>query len=407
MELDPRELLRIARRRGWILLLIVVAAGLAGFVMASRQEEQYSATAKVVVLAGEGTSDSEYTTLLASRSLAETYRLLIETGPVLDEVIARLDLPYSIDALDAKVSTFVIGETQVIGVTVTDTDPTLAAHIATSIVEEFQLYIKDRVDSSIGAQVEVADPARVPVSPISPRPLVSVVVGVFLGLLLGLITVAVLEFADNAVTSDRDLQELTGAPVIATIAAIKRLEPGHEQVYTLTAPRSSAAEAVRLLRTNLEFASATSPINVLTVSSPGPGEGKSTMVANLGVVMAQAGLRTVLIDGDLRRPTLSQIFGVQTESGLTTLLTRPEQSWSDVASTTFLPSLQVISSGPLPPNPFDLVSSPRFAELIATLRSDSISSSSTRRRCCRRVTRSPWRETPTAWCSCVTRTRRA
>ncbi len=119
-----------------------------------------------------------------------------------------------------------------------------------------------------------------------------------------------------------------------------------------------------MLRTNLEFASAANPIRSLIVTSPGPGEGKSTTTANLAVTMAQAGLWTVIVDADLRRPTQHRIFGVSNEHGLTSLLTNPDQPWEQSAQMLDTPGLFIVPSGPIPPNPSDLLSSTRFKRMM-------------------------------------------
>jgi capsular exopolysaccharide synthesis family protein len=368
VELDLRELMRIARRRWWIVLLIMALAGGTAYVTATRQTDMYSASAKVLVISGRPETSNEYTSLQASRSLAETYRLLIETGPVLDRVVDKLGLPYDAVALDEKVSTAAVGETQLVQVSVTDPDPAKAAEIATTLVEQFQAYITDQVDPRIGAQVEIADPARVPTAPFEPRPMFSLALGLFVGLLLGVGLVALLEFLDNTVKPETNTQELIHAPMLATISNLPKLTPGGGQVYSLSQPRASATEAMRLLRTNLEFASASAPISELVITSPGPGEGKSTVAANLGVVMAQSGIKTVVVDADLRKPTQHRIFGVPNDEGLTTLLTHPERGWETIGKKVALPGLMLIPSGPVPPNPSDLVSAERFHKLIDEIR---------------------------------------
>jgi len=103
------------------------------------------------------------------------------------------------------------------------------------------------------------------------------------------------------------------------------------------------------------------------VTSPGPSEGKSTVTANLAVAMAQAGFTTVIIDADLRRPSQHKIFAVPNERGLTTLLTHPDQPWNWAAVEVLSGSLYVIPSGPLPPNPADLLSSERWRQTLATI----------------------------------------
>lgn len=223
---------------------------------------------------------------------------------------------------------------------------------------------------SQSAQIQSVEPALSPEAPFAPQPMRSLLLGLFVGALLGAGLVALLEFLDNTVKPEVDVQGIAGAPVLATVSAISKLQPGGRQVYTMTQPQSGAAEALRLLRTNLEFASASNPIHSMTVSSPSPGEGKSTTVANLGVVMAQSGITTAIIDADLRRPTQARIFGVDNSVGLTTLLTHPEQSWDEVAKKVALPGLFLVPSGPIPPNPSDLLSSDRFDRLIERIKAD-------------------------------------
>jgi len=219
------------------------------------------------------------------------------------------------------------------------------------------------------AQIELVNPAR-GAGQISPNPQSSLMLGLFVGLMLGVGVVALIEFLDNTVKPERNLHSVTGAPLLASVASINKLQPGGAQVYTMVQPQSSASEALRLLRTNLEFASASDEIHALTVTSPGPEEGKSTIVANIGVVLAQSGKSAVIIDADLRKPTQHKIFGVPNERGLTTLLTHPEVGWQSAASKLALPGLLLIPSGPIPPNPSDLVSSTRFAQLIERIKSE-------------------------------------
>lgn len=444
MELDLRQLMRIARRRGWLLLLIMVVAGAAAYWSSSRQTPEYEANATMLVNPGQSTVDSDYSALQASRSLAETYRLLVETGPVFNRVIDVLGLPMDVDELDEMVSTSVVGETQLVQVTVSDTDPERAALIANTIVDEFQTYISEQateraettrsdLDAQIGrledrldeldaqidelntsenaddpeiqqqiedltqdranvnqaltelnttaitfstevmaasAQVEMADPATVPSEPYAPRVMFSTLLGLLVGLLIGVGLVALLEFLDNTVKQEMDIQSMIDAPVLARISSIPSLPAGSGQVFTLSQPHSIATEAMRLLRTNLDFAAATSPIATLAITSPGPAEGKSTVTANLGVVMAQAGFNTVILDADLRRPSQHRIFGIENAKGMTTLLTAPDAPWQDVATKVALPGLTLVPTGPLPPNPSDLLSSNRFHELLDKMQAD-------------------------------------
>lgn len=134
------------------------------------------------------------------------------------------------------------------------------------------------------------------------------------------------------------------------------------ELITLADARSPQAEAYRSLRTNLEFSSLDNPLHSLLVTSAAPDEGKSTTLANLGVINAQAGKRVILLDCDLRRPRLHELFGLGNNAGVTTALLDPKASLPFQA--TSVPNLQVMTSGPLPPNPADLLASERMNGLL-------------------------------------------
>ncbi|MBX7253640.1 MAG: CpsD/CapB family tyrosine-protein kinase [Candidatus Promineofilum sp.] len=136
-------------------------------------------------------------------------------------------------------------------------------------------------------------------------------------------------------------------------------------LVTITDPRSPAAEAYRTLRTNLSFYSLDQPIHTLVVTSPAAGEGKSTAIANLAVTMAQSGRRTILVDCDLRRPSLHELFGLPMAPGLTNLAL--EEVAEPPLQATSIDNLWLLSSGPTPPNPADLLGGRRMEELLAKL----------------------------------------
>ena len=128
-------------------------------------------------------------------------------------------------------------------------------------------------------------------------------------------------------------------------------------------PKSAAAEAYRSLRTSIQFAGLDHKCRTILMTSASPGEGKSTTVANFGVVMAQTGSRVCLIDSDLRRPTLHRVFGLSNSKGLTTALLEG-LPFGQVAQATAVPNLFVLTSGPVPPNPAELVGSNRMRESL-------------------------------------------
>jgi non-specific protein-tyrosine kinase len=139
------------------------------------------------------------------------------------------------------------------------------------------------------------------------------------------------------------------------------------ELITVSEPRSPVSEAYRTLRTNLDFADLDQSLKTLVVTSAGVGEGKSTTLANLAVVSAQAGRKVVLVDADLRRPALHQLFGLSNESGLTTAMVDDSALAEPPLQAAGVEGLSVLTSGPLPPNPADLMGSRRMEEVIAAL----------------------------------------
>jgi capsular exopolysaccharide synthesis family protein len=139
-------------------------------------------------------------------------------------------------------------------------------------------------------------------------------------------------------------------------------------LITLTDPRSPAAEAYRTLRTNLTFAALDKPIETLVVTSAAPGEGKSSTLANLAVTMAQGERRTILVDADLRRPGLHEIFGVANDRGLTTMIVEQAALDDPPLIDVGVDNLWLVPSGPLPPNPADILGSRKMEQAIAVLK---------------------------------------
>ncbi len=148
---------------------------------------------------------------------------------------------------------------------------------------------------------------------------------------------------------------------------------GTQSTSTLIAlrdPRSPAAEAYRTLRTNIQFSSLDKPLHTLLFTSTGADEGKSTTLANLAVTMAQAEQRVILVDCDLRRPTLHTLFGLSNETGLTSAILQPDAAALPLQDTS-VAGLRLLPSGPLPPRPADLLGSRRMEALIDRLRADA------------------------------------
>jgi succinoglycan biosynthesis transport protein ExoP len=224
--------------------------------------------------------------------------------------------------------------------------------------------------SNSGANLlTVVDPASPPPQPASPRVLLNTILAALVGLLIALGLAFLLDYLDDTVKSTDDVEVVAGLPTLGTITKMRGAK-GRSEIYrlaTLLYPRAPVAEAYRSLRTNVEFAAVDAPVKTLLVTSAIPGEGKTTTAANLAVVFAQAGRRTILLDADFRKPGVHKIFDLPNTAGLSSLMRTDETRIDDVAQATEQENLRVITSGPLPPNPAELLGSQRMRMILERL----------------------------------------
>ncbi len=200
------------------------------------------------------------------------------------------------------------------------------------------------------------------------------ILGLLVGLLLGLGAAFFVEYLDQTVKTAADVERLLGIPVLGLIPREPRLASGNGHRATVTVldrltPNDPAVEAFRALRTNVTFVGAEKPVQALVVTSPGPDEGKSTTAANLALMLAQGGDRTLLIDGDLRRPTQHRAFTLVQEPGLTDVLVG-RASAREAIRPNVAEHLDLLPAGPTPPNPAELLGSEAMRKLVGELRRD-------------------------------------
>jgi len=219
--------------------------------------------------------------------------------------------------------------------------------------------------------VSLLDPAPLPLAPIA-RPLArNLLFGLAASLLIGVVLALVPESLDYTVSTPEELEETLGITALGAIARISGQETEDDPIERLVArnyPRSPVAEAFRTLRTNIRFARPDRPRGSLLITSAQPDEGKSLVAANLSVAIAQEGRTAILIDGDLRRPSLHRFFGLPNRQGFTSLIMDETLELEDVLQETDVPGLRVIASGPLPPNPLDMLASRRAQELLTRVK---------------------------------------
>ena len=239
--------------------------------------------------------------------------------------------------------------------------------------------------------VRLVDTARAPKYPIKPRKKMNMILGAIIGLGLGIGLTFLLEYLDNSVRTIEDVERL-GLTVLGSIPriteeeAVRRMKvlpavngngngaaPGqaaHQEarriaarLITHFAPKAPISEAYRAFRTNIQYTKLDNPLKAILVTSPGPAEGKSTSVANLAITMAQMGSKVLVVDSDLRRPILHSIFQRDKKMGLTNVLVG-RSGLEDAIQKTEIDNLYLLTSGPLPPNPSELLGSSAMRQVL-------------------------------------------
>ncbi len=213
----------------------------------------------------------------------------------------------------------------------------------------------------------VVDHAQVPTAQVSPSMRVNLALAVALSLILTCGFIAAVEYLDDSVRSPALLEEQLKLPMLAVVSRFR------SKKYTpllAERPWDTNAESFKTLRTNVQFVNVDRPPRTILIASGSPSEGKTTIAANYAVAVAQAGRRVILVDCDLRRPRQDRVFGLEPTPGLTDHLADSDLGL-DVARDTSVANLRVVTSGPVPPNPSELLGSHRMAEFLDLARGDA------------------------------------
>jgi succinoglycan biosynthesis transport protein ExoP len=421
---ELKQYLLLARKWWWLLALCALLGAGAAYIVSVRMTPTYEASTLLMIGGSVDVVNPTTGEMQTSEKLAQTYAELIKTRPVIEATMAALGLPAA-----PKVTVSLVRNTQLMRITVADSDPQRAAATADELANQLILqspsapqrdeqayreFVREQLkdleqeitalgkaivsaseagdreaalryqevlsarrttyssllgyikDSSIN-YIRVIEPARVPSVPVRPKVQQNTLLAGVVGLMLAAGAAFLIEYLDDTVKSQDDVEQVLSLPTLGVIAQISSNGTAPEKVVE-EHPKSAFAEAYRMLRTNLRY-SLPSGANrrVFLVTSVGPGEGKTTTVTNLGLVMAQAGQRVIVVDADLRRPSLHKILGCANEVGLSSLLVGEVNALEQALQPTDEANLLVLPAGPIPPNAAELLSSPRMAELVEEL----------------------------------------
>ena len=412
-----RTYLTVLRRRKWWVILIALMGLGVSLAATLSQPKQYSATAQLLVQSSNqpvtlGSAQAAVTT-----TDVQTDMQLATSAPVLRMVRGKLGSAPPVSASE-------VAQTNVIALTAVSPTPARAALIANTYAREFVAHTQNvaiaaqtaaetqlhtqilqltrQVKSLQGnpsnaaqvsalanqeavlkaeaaqlqvtgaaatGRVEFVTPAQAPTGPSSPKPTEDALLGLAAGLTLGVGAAFLRDSLDDTLSSKEMAERSGGAPVLAMVPMVNSWRKGRRGVVASSSePTSPAAEAYRSLRTSLQFTRQAQELRTVLVTSPAAAEGKTSTLANLGAVFAQAGERVVLVSCDLRRPRLGQFFDVEEQSGLTTVLLGQQSLEQALKQVDGYDCLWILGAGPVPPNPAELLSGPRAGKVFAALR---------------------------------------
>ena len=368
----------LSRRWRW-----VAAATLAGFLgalsLALTSTPTYRASAAVFFSLQYGDSASELVQgSTYTQNQVASFAKLATTPVVLEPVISDLDLGMRPDQLARQIEASAPLDTVIIDIAVTDSSRERSADIANAVAENLSVTVERLAPQNAAGNPTVraltVAVAEAPDDAASPNIPLDLAVGLAVGLLLGLGAAWARDALDTRLQDAGIVAELSGLPVIGTIAAFRA--GLSSPVVVDSDPHSPPAEAFRRLRTNLQFLEVSQDdteldprVRTILVTSSVANEGKSTIAANIAATLAETGSRVLLVDTDLRRPSVATLLGIEGAAGLTTVLLG-RASVADVVQEWGSSGLQVLAAGPVPPNPSELLGSAAMRRLMQALRRD-------------------------------------
>jgi capsular exopolysaccharide synthesis family protein len=355
----------LLRQWVWLILLVGVLAGGAAYLISIRTTPIYETTTRLLVTRSSPVRAGDESGVDIPQTLLSTVSRMLTDTPILDAVIEKLKLELSTDALRATIDVQVIQGTQLISVRVQNPLPGQAVEIANTLGQVFAGRFREIQSSTI---VTATEPAQFPTRPIWPQTIPNTILAVGVGMLLAIAGIWIVDTCDDTLRDPDEIRKKFNLPILGMIGHHTLLEG---KPATQEHPRSPLAESFRSLRTNILYTAVDAPLRRVLIASATPEDGKTTVIANLGGVMANSEHKVTIIDADMRRPQIHRRFGLPNRSGLSFLFVSPLENIGEAIQSTNVPGLTIITSGVLPPNPVELLTSRKMTQILDRLNQES------------------------------------
>ncbi|GAA2533792.1 polysaccharide biosynthesis tyrosine autokinase [Mycolicibacterium diernhoferi] len=370
--MNLQEYVKLLRSR-WITVAVTILVALAAAATYTfLTTPLYQASTRLFVSTSAGGSVSEtYQGNRFSQDRVVSYAELLKGETLARRTIDKLGLDMRPAELQSAIKAKAKLDTVLINVDVLDPSPVQARDIANALSDEFVNMVRE-LETPEGAttpdsRVVVEQRASIPEKPVVPRTARNMGLGLLVGIALGIALAVARDMLDNTVKKREQLEDLTGTGLVGSIPLDK--ERRKQPAISFDNDNSAIAEAFRKLRTNLHFLSVDNPPRVLVLTSSVPSEGKSTTTINVALALAEAGNNVVIVDGDLRRPTLHKYLDLVGAVGFSTVLSGAT-TLNEALQKSRFSGLTVLTSGAVPPNPSELLASQAAKSLLAELRAE-------------------------------------
>ena len=393
IEIDIQRLFSILWDKLWLILVAAVTGALATFLVTFFMiTPKYESSAMFYVnnnslSVGDASFSISSSDITASKSLVDSYIVILQTRETLNDVMDYAGVDYSYESIKKMLSASAVNSTEIFEVVVTSPDPFEAERIATAIA-----YILPKRISSIieGTSAKVVDAAVVAAQPSSPSYVVNTLTGFLIGFVMAVSVLILRELFDITIRSEEDIAQVCKHPILAAVPDMTAQTKGgyYYSAYANASPSKAhttkqpalvgseinfaASEAYKLLRTKLQFSFAgENDCRIIGLSSALSGEGKSLSSVNLAHALSQLDKRVLLIDCDMRRPSLSTKLPIQKTPGLSNYLagqSKLDELFQYCGIQGDEEAYQVVAAGRNPPNPVELLSSPKMARMLERLR---------------------------------------